>query len=122
MPKGTPISYNKTFVTERESKIAIVPVGYADGYRRVFSNKADVLIKGKRARVVGSVCMDMMMVDVTDIEEVKIGDVVYLFDNKEITVDELAKIANTINYEIMVGIGKRVERAYVKGLRTLDNE
>ena len=115
VPKGTAISYNKTFITDRESIIAVVPVGYADGYKRAFSNKADVLIKGKRARVVGSVCMDMMMVDVTDIPDVDIGETVYLFDNKEITVDELAKIANTINYEIIVGIGKRVERVYVNG-------
>lgn len=112
VPKGTAISYNKTFITDRESIIAVVPVGYADGYKRAFSNKADVLIKGKRARVVGSVCMDMMMVDVTDIPDVVIGETVYLFDNKEITVDELAKIANTINYEIITGIGKRVERVY----------
>jgi len=113
VPKGTAISYNKTFITERESVIAIVPVGYADGYKRAFSNKADVLINGKRARVVGTVCMDMIMIDVTDIDNVNIGDEVYLFDNKEITVDELAKIANTINYEIIVGIGKRVEREYI---------
>jgi len=113
VPKGTSISYNKTFVTDRDSIIAVVPVGYADGYRRVFSNKADVLVKGKRAKVVGNVCMDMMMIDVTDISEVNIGDDVYLFENKEITVDELAKIADTINYEIIVGIGKRVGREYI---------
>jgi len=113
VPQGTAISYNKTFVTDRESIIAVIPVGYADGYRRAFSNKSDVLIKGKRARVVGNVCMDMMMVDVTDIEGVNVGDKVYLFDNNVITVDELANIANTINYEIIVGIGKRVEREYI---------
>lgn len=113
VPKGSAISYNKTFITDRESIIAVIPVGYADGYKRSFSNKADVLVKGKRARVVGRVCMDMIMVDVTDIEDVKVGDEVCLFDNKEITVDELAKIANTINYEIIVGIGKRVEREYI---------
>jgi len=113
VPANTPISYNKTFITKRESLIAVIPVGYADGYKRAFSNRAEVLINGKRAKVVGNVCMDMFMVDVTDIGGVNIGDKVYLFDNEEITVDELATIANTINYEIMVGIGKRVEREYV---------
>ncbi len=113
VPSGSAISYNKTFITTRETKLAIVPVGYADGYRRRFSNKAEVVINGKRARVIGMVCMDMIMVDVTDIDA-KLGDKVYLFDNKLVTVDELAKIADTISYEILVGIGKRVEREYIK--------
>lgn len=113
MPVGSGISYDKTFIAERETKIAVVPIGYADGYKRAFSNKAEVLINGKRARVIGKVCMDMIMVDVTDLENVNINDDVYLFDNEEITVEELAKIADTINYEIISTISFRVDRIYI---------
>lgn len=113
MPKGSGISYDKTFITKRETKIAVVPIGYADGYKRVFSNRADVLINGRRARVVGKVCMDMIMVDITDLENVSVNDDVYLFDNDKIKVEELADIADTINYEIISTIGSRVERVYV---------
>ncbi|MBQ7669031.1 MAG: alanine racemase [Clostridia bacterium] len=109
VPKGSAISYNKTFVTNKKSKIAVVPVGYADGYRRSFSNKAEVVINGQKVKVVGTVCMDMIMVDVTNID-VKVGDKVYLFDNELVTVEDLAALAGTINYEIIAGIGKRVER------------
>lgn len=114
VPIGTGISYDKTFITERETKIAVVPIGYADGYRRSFSNKAEVLINGERAKVIGKVCMDMIMVDVTDIENVELNDDVFLFDNEEITVEELAEIAGTINYEIISTIGERVDRVYIK--------
>lgn len=114
MPIGSGISYDKTFITKRETKIAVVPIGYADGYKRAFSNKADVLINGERARIVGKVCMDMIMVDITDLKNVSINDDVYLFDNEKITVEELADIAETINYEIISTIGSRVERVYIK--------
>lgn len=110
MPIGSGISYDKTFIAERETKIAVIPIGYADGYKRAFSNKAEVLINGKRAKVIGKVCMDMIMVDITDLENVNINDDVYLFDNEEITVEELAKIADTINYEIISTISFRVDR------------
>jgi len=113
MPVGSGISYDKTFIAERETKIAVVPIGYADGYKRAFSNKADVLINGKRAKVIGKVCMDMIMVDITDLDNVNINDDVYLFDNEEITVEELAKIADTINYEIISTISFRVDRVYI---------
>jgi alanine racemase len=113
VPKNSGISYDKTFITGRDSIIAVVPIGYADGYKRMFSNRADVLIKGMRAKVVGKVCMDMIMVDVTDIPNVKVGDDVYLFDNEIITVDELADIAQTISYEIISTVSDRVPRVYV---------
>lgn len=113
MPIGSGVSYDKTFIAKRETKVAVVPIGYADGYKRAFSNKAEVLINGKRAKVIGKVCMDMIMVDVTDLENVNINDAVYLFDNEEITVEELAKIADTINYEIISTISFRVDRVYV---------
>jgi len=113
MPIGSGISYDKTFIAERETKIAVVPIGYADGYKRAFSNKAEVLINGKRAKVIGKVCMDMIMIDITDLENVNINDDVYLFDNEEITVEELAKIADTINYEIISTISFRVDRIYI---------
>ena len=113
VPVGSGISYDKTFIAERETVVAVVPIGYADGYKRAFSNKAEVLINGKRAKVIGKVCMDMIMVDVTDLDNVKVNDEVYLFDNEEITVEELAKLDNTINYEIIATIGERVDRVYI---------
>ena len=98
-------------------KIASVSIGYADGYSLKFSNTAELLIHGKRAKIVGRVCMDQLMIDITDIEDVKEGDEVTVFgtDNPQnISVDELAKIAGTINYEIVCLIGKRVPRIYIK--------
>ena len=115
MPVGSGISYDKTFIAKRETKIAVVPIGYADGYKRAFSNKAEVLINGKRAKVIGKVCMDMIMVDITDLDNVNVNDDVYLFDNEEITVEELAKLADTINYEIISTISFRVDRIYING-------
>lgn len=113
MPIGSGISYDKTFIAKRETKIAVVPIGYADGYKRAFSNKAEVLINGKRAKVIGKVCMDMIMIDITDLDDVNVNDDVYLFDNEEITVEELAQIADTINYEIISTISFRVDRVYI---------
>lgn len=108
--KGTSISYGRTFVTERKSKIANVPIGYADGIRRTLSNKGKVIINGKIAPIVGTVCMDSFMIDVTDIENVKIDDDIYIWDNEKITLEEVAKQCNTINYEILSTISNRVIR------------
>jgi len=111
----TPVSYGHTFVTKKRSKIATISIGYGDGYPRVLSNIADVLIKGKRARIVGTVCMDLIMVDVTYIAGVKVGDVVTLIgkDGKEeITAEECARKSKTIVYEITSGIGPRVARVF----------
>ena len=111
---GDTVNYGRTFTAKRETKIATVTAGYADGYPRLLSNKAYVVIKGKKAPVVGRICMDQMAVDVSEIEDVNIGDEVILF-GKELSVDNLAKLTNTINYEIVCGISPRVPRIKVKG-------
>ena len=116
VPAGTPISYARTFVTKRKSVIATIPVGYADGYSRKLSNKADVLICGKRAPVVGRVCMDTIMVDVTGIPDVSYSSEVVLIGSQgkeQITADELGERTGTISYEILTSIGERVKRTYV---------
>ncbi|MCL2708146.1 MAG: alanine racemase [Defluviitaleaceae bacterium] len=113
LPKGSGISYNHTFVTKRESLIATLPVGYADGYPRRLSNKACVIIRGKLAPLVGSVCMDQCMADVTEIPDVEPGDETIMIGGR-ITADSLAEQVGTIGYEIVCQIGKRVPRVYVK--------
>ncbi len=111
--KGTSISYGRKYVTERQSVIATIPVGYADGIRRCLSNKGRVYINGKYAPIVGTVCMDDFMVDVTDIPNVKVGDEVIIWDNENITLEEIANLCDTINYEILSTIGKRITRKYL---------
>jgi len=114
-PKGYPISYGRTFVTQRPSIIAAIPVGYADGYHRLFSNRGEVLVRGKRAPVVGRVCMDWTMVDVTDISGVEVGEEVVLMGSQvgqEITPEEMGEWMGTISYEILCSVGKRVHRIY----------
>ncbi len=116
VPIRTSISYGRTFITKRDSMIATIPVGYADGYNRLLSSKGEVLIQGKRAPVIGRVCMDMCMVDVTDISRVKIGDEVVLIgqQGKEtILVEEIADKLGTISYEVVSMITKRVHRIYI---------
>jgi len=119
LPKGKAISYGGTFVAQRESIIATLPVGYADGYSRLLSSKAHVLIKGQRAPIVGRICMDQCMVDVTDVQgSVSIGDEVILIGedgNDRISADEIAKLIGTISYEVVCGISKRVPRVYISG-------
>jgi alanine racemase len=115
VPEGSPISYGRTFITQRPSLIAAIPVGYADGYNRLFSNRGEILIKGTRAPVVGRVCMDWTMVDVTDIPGVAVGDEVVLMGSQlgqEITAEELGERIGTISYEILCSVGKRVPRIY----------
>lgn len=112
--KGDTVSYGRTFTAEKEMKIATVTAGYADGYPRLLSNKGYVLINGKRANIIGRVCMDQMSVDVSDIDNVKQGDEVILF-GKTLPVEELADMCGTINYEIICGISPRVPRITVKG-------
>ena len=112
---GTPIGYGRTYVTKRNSLIATLPVGYADGYSRLFSNRAQVLVRGKRARVCGRVSMDLTTIDVTDIRNIKQGDEVVLLGrhgSAEIGADEMAGWANTISYEIFTSIGARVPRIH----------
>lgn len=110
---GTSISYGRRFITTRKSRIANVPIGYADGIRRKLSNKGRVVINGKTAPIVGTVCMDSFMIDVTDMEDVKIDDDVYIWDNKNITLEEIAKQCETINYEILSTISNRVIRKII---------
>lgn len=110
--KGTSISYGRRFITKKKSKIATIPIGYADGLRRCLSNKGEVLINGRKVPIIGSVCMDSFMADVTDLPEVKLGDTVYIWDNEKITLDELAKKCDTINYEIISTISERVPREF----------
>jgi len=115
VPSGTGISYGATYITEKNAKIATIPMGYADGYSRLLSNKGEVLIKGQRAPIRGRVCMDQFMVDVTDIDEVEIGDEVVLIGkqgDEEFSATEMADIIGTINYEITCDITKRVPRIY----------
>lgn len=114
--KGTSISYGRRFVTKRKSKIATVPVGYADGLRRILSNTSEVVISNKKVPIIGSICMDSFMVDVTDLENVSIGDEVYIWDNKIITLEDVAKKCDTINYEILSTIGKRVPRKFINSI------
>lgn len=117
VPPGTPISYGRTFITKRQSRIGVIAIGYADGYFRSFSNGAEVLIKGRRAPVVGRVCMDLTMVDLTDVGEVEESDEVVILGvqgNDAITADELALKANTISYEILTSLGSRSKRTYVE--------
>ena len=103
------VSYGRTFKAEKKMRIATVSIGYADGYPRLLSNKAYVIINGKKAKILGRVCMDQLSVDVTDIPEVQMGDEVILF-GKELSVDILAELCGTINYEIVCGISPRVPR------------
>lgn len=118
VPEGTGVSYGHDFVTTRPSCIATVSVGYADGYLRCLTNKGQVLIGGKRAPVVGRVTMDMTMVDVTDLPEVKTGDEVVLIGPQgedTITAEEVAAWADTINYEIYCALSHRIPRYYSDG-------
>ena len=115
VPAGTSISYGRTYITQRESLIATVPVGYADGYSRLLSNVGAMLVRGRRAPVAGTVCMDLTMMDVTDIGGVQQGDEVVLLGrqgNAVISADEMAAWSNTISYEILTSIGTRVPRIY----------
>lgn len=115
--KGEGISYGLTFYTKEKTKIATIPVGYGDGYTRLLSSKGEVLIRGKRFPVVGTICMDQFMVEVGLDSEVQIGDEVVLYGkqgDEEITIKEIADLAGTIPYEITCWLARRVPRVYVK--------
>ena len=115
---GTSISYGGTFVAPEKMRVATIPVGYGDGYPRSLSNKGTVLIHGKRARILGRVCMDQFMVDVTDIPDVKFMDRAVLIGEDQgdrITVEELAGLSGRFNYEFVCCLGKRIPRVYTSG-------
>ena len=116
LPAASAVSYGRTFVTKRDSRIAVIPIGYADGYNRLFSNNAEMLVQGCRAPVVGRVCMDMTMLDVTDVSNVSEGDEVVILGRQGqqmITAAELAERINTIPYEILTSLGTRARKAYL---------
>ncbi len=117
LPAGREISYGGTFVTEKPTMVATIPVGYADGYRRSLSGKFYVLIHGKKAPILGKICMDQMMVDVTDIPGVAPDDRVVLVGkdgDEEITMEAIAAAADSFNYEMVCGISRRVPRYYCR--------
>lgn len=111
VPAGETIGYGRTYTAPRETTVAVVPAGYADGVPRLLSNRASFLVHGKRAPIRGRVCMDMTMLDVTEIPDVQIGDEVTIF-GKDLSADEQAKHAETISYELCCGVSKRVPRVY----------
>jgi len=114
--ENLPISYGRTYYTNRPSLIATLPIGYADGVKRGLSNKGHALIGGKRCPIVGTVCMDMIMVDVTEVDDVRVGDEAVLIGSQgdeTITAEEIAGHLDTISYEVLCDIGKRVPRVYL---------
>ena len=122
-PEGISVSYGGTYVTDKETKIATVGAGYADGVPRMISNRGKVLINGKLAPIIGRVCMDQFMVDVTDIPDVKKYDEVTIFGDAATgaaTADEVAFLAGTIGYEVVCDINRRVPRVYIKDGKTVD--
>jgi alanine racemase len=115
--EGTPISYGRTYKTKKKSKIGTIPLGYADGYNRLLSSNFEIIIKGKRVPIVGRICMDQFMVDLTTVEKAKKGDLVTLIGEdkgEEIKAAEMAEKINTINYEIVSSFTKRLPRVYVE--------
>ena len=113
---GTGISYGHTFIAEHNMKIATIPIGYGDGYPRNLSNQGYVLIHGQKAPIVGRVCMDQFMVDVTGMD-IHVGDLVTLIGKdgrEEILIDELSEQADVFNYEFVCDLGKRIPRVYIK--------
>ena len=122
LPAGREISYGGTYVTERDTAVATIPVGYADGYRRSLSGKFHVLIQGQKAPILGRVCMDQLMVDVTHIPNVQVNDKVVLvgsYGSETITMEQIAEAADSFNYEFVSGISRRVPRIYVSGGKTV---
>ncbi|MEW6675749.1 MAG: alanine racemase [Nitrospirota bacterium] len=116
LPSGSPISYGRTFITKRQSRIGVLPIGYADGYSRLFSNNAEVLVKGRQVPVVGRICMDLTMIDLTDVKDIREDDEVVILGQQgeeSITAHELAHRAKTIPYEILTSLGSRSKKEYV---------
>ena len=112
VPAGTPVSYGRTHTLERDSRLAVIPVGYGDGYCRGFSNHLSILVNGQKAPITGRVCMDMCMVDVTDIPGVKEGDVAVLYGHGQ-PVEDGAEVMKTISYELLCVLAKRIHRIYL---------
>ena len=115
LPKGTPVSYGCTQVLRRDSRLAVVPIGYGDGYPRALSGRMEMRIRGQLCPIVGRVCMDMCMVDVTDVPEAAAGDVATVYDGH--LLERAAALAGTIPYELMCDVNPRVPRVYLRGGR-----
>lgn len=118
----SPISYGGKYTAHPGQKVATIAIGYADGFSRILSSKASVIAGGKYAKVIGNICMDQCMIDITDIDNIKIGDEVIIFGsdgNNTITVESVAKKLGTINYEVVCSVGKRVPRAYIQNGQTV---
>lgn len=112
LSKGESVSYGRTFIADKDIIVATVPLGYADGIRRSMTGM-EVLINGKKAKIIGRVCMDSFMIDVTEISNTKVGDTVYIWDNENIALDSIAEKCDTINYEILSCISSRVPREFI---------
>jgi alanine racemase len=115
MRDAEPVSYGSTYRCRGRRHVATIPMGYADGYRRGLSNRFYVLVRGRRARVIGTVCMDMFMADVSDVDGVRVGDEVLVFGRRDedcLPAEEMAQALGTINYEIVTGVSRRVPRIY----------
>ena len=110
--KGDTVSYGRTFKAKKKMKIAVIPIGYADGLPRALSNIGHVYCNGKRCKILGRVCMDLTMIDVSRIKSVSIDDPVIIFDDINQSAKQLAKEIKTIPYDIVCGISKRVKRIY----------
>ena len=124
LPAGASISYGRTYITDKPTRVALVPVGYGDGYHRILSNRGAVLIHGRRAPIVGRVCMDQFVVDVSHIPGVQLHDEVVLIGRQgegHIPAEEVARWAETINYEVTTSLLPRVVRIYLRGGRRLVN-
>lgn len=117
IPAQTTVSYGRKFTAAKETTVATVPIGYADGYPRILFQSAEMLVRGKRAKIIGRVCMDQLMLDVTNIPNVRVGDTVTVFGKDReatLSVDELAAQIGTINYELVCAVSKRVPRVYYR--------
>jgi alanine racemase len=115
VPADTPLGYGHTFRTNRESVVATLPIGYHDGYLRQYSNRGEVLIRGRRAAIVGRVCMDQSLADVSDIPQVEAGDRVVIYGSQQgacISIEEMARRLGCIPYELTCSVGSRVRRQY----------
>jgi alanine racemase len=120
IPSGRSLSYERSYFTRRDSRIAVITAGYGDGYPWSLKNRGKAMVRGSRAPIVGNVCMDLTMLDVTDIRDTQIGDTVTLLGSAEgdtITANELAAWAETIPYEIICRVSPRVPRVYLRGGR-----
>lgn len=114
IPRDVSVSYGRRYITKADTKIATVPIGYADGISRQLTNKGKVVINNEICNVIGSVCMDNILIDVTHLKDVNIDDIVYIWDNDKLKLEDIARTLDTINYEVISGISNRVERIYLK--------